>query len=187
MRPVRQDWWYLVNCDKTTYDINLSDEQISNTSKGIFKKYIEEKIYKKATEEILSSRKTKMQKIIESIKVNKKSKIISQNYNKSNKLTTFEKQTLFELRVFNFQTKSNFKSQYEDDMTCRLCCEKDSYEDENHTFFACSVLLEDMEVDKSIKFDDIFGSLKEQVKAIRYFIRIIQKRNAILECRKEQR
>ena len=155
-------------------------------SKGLYKKVVKEKNYIKASEEILSSKKSKMQKILENVKCNKKGKIVTQSYLKSNKLTPSEKQTLFELRVFNFQTKSNFKSQFEDDMTCRICLEKDSYEDENHTFLECSVLLENIEINKNIKFDDVFGCLDIQVKAIKYFMRIIQKRNAILESRQKQ-
>ena len=186
LRTCKNDWWKLVNFDKTFYNINLSDDQISKMSKGLYKKVVEEKIYIKASEEILSSKKSKMQKILENVKCNKKGKIVTQSYLKSNKLTPSEKQTLFELRVFNFQTKSNFKSQFEDDMTCRICLEKDSYEDENHTFLECSVLLENIEINKNIKFDDVFGCLDIQVKAIKYFMRIIQKRNAILESRKKQ-
>ena len=64
-------------------------------------------------------------------------------------------------------------------MTCRVCLQVDSYEDEKHTF-SCPVLLEDIEVDNHIEFVDVFGNLEGQVKAVKYFTKIIQKRNAII-------
>ena len=184
LKPIRHDWWKALKCDQKHYNINLSDDQISAMSKGAFKQYIEERIYKKASEEILQSRKAKIRKIIESVKCDKKGKILSHNYLKTNKLTPSQKQTLFKLRVFNFQTKSNYKSQYEEDMSCRVCHQTDSYEDEEHTFFACKVLLEDIEVKKDIKFKDIFGNIESQVKSIKYFTKIIQRRNIILELQR---
>ena len=51
---------------------------------------------------------------------------------------------------------------------------------EEHTFFFCQVLLDGMEVDKEIKFMDIFGDLESQVRAIRYFTKVNRKRQSIL-------
>ena len=183
LKPTRNDFWKAVKTDQKYYEINLSDDEISSMSKGVYKKFIEEKIYRKATEEILQSRKSKMQMIIKSVKCDKKGKLMTQSYIKTNKLTPL--QTLFELRAFNFQTKSNYKSQYQEDMSCRICLQEDSFEDEEHTFFDCNVLMDDIDIEEDIKFEDVFGTLEAQIKAVKYFTKIIEKRNIILDIRQK--
>ena len=79
--------------------------------------------------------------------------------------------------------KSNFKSLHKDDMKCRLCEEPGSYEDEIHTFHNCPALIEDEEKDQSIKFEDIFANIDQQVIAIKYFMKCINKRKLMLELR----
>ena len=76
------------------------------------------------------------------------------------------------------------KSQYENDMKCRLCMNKDSIEDENHIFKECIKLLEDDSSSNDVSIDDIFGNLDEQTKAIKYFAVIMKKRDLIMEIEK---
>ena len=64
-------------------------------------------------------------------------------------------------------------------MTCHIYLDKQLVEDEIHTFEQCKELIEHDQ--SEIKFNYIFGSLEQQVKAIQYFTRIITKRNLILD------
>ena len=74
-----------------------------------------------------------------------------QKYLKTNELSTREKQSLFSLRCRSFDVKSNYKSLFSENMTCRICKDPNSYEDEIHTF-NCDVLTKDESMDTSVKF-----------------------------------
>ena len=105
------------------------------------------------------------------------------SYLKTNLLTVSEKQFAFEVRCRNFKVKSNQKSRYEDDMRCLLCLKDDSYEDEHHVFFICSILHEGNDANTQIKLDQLFGDLEVQIKEIKYFKQIADKRTHLLELR----
>ena len=103
-----------------------------------------------------------------------------QSYLKTNELSTREKQSLFSLRNRSFDVKTNYKTLYNEDMTCRICHDPDSIEDKRHTF-NCSVLTKDETIDNTIQFEHIFGSLSQQVKATKQFVKLMDKRRLILD------
>ena len=74
---------------------------------------------------------------------------------------------------------------YEDDMSCRSCFEDDSVEDEVHVFEQCISFKEEMQVANNIKFNQIFGTLEQQIHAIKFFMPIITKRDILLELSKD--
>ena len=182
-RPVKGDWYNTVKSDKENYGIQITDEEISDMSKAVFKKIIKEKVSKRADEELKSSEKSKVQNILKNLKLDKRGKIRAQEYLKTSKLSTIEKQMLFALRTHSYDVKSNYKSFHKDDMKCRICEDPMSYEDEIHTFQNCPALIEDEEKDRTIKFEDIFANIDHQVCAIKYFMKFINKRKLILELR----
>ena len=55
-------------------------------------------------------------------------------------------------------------------------------ENEIHTFEQCEILIDPVKSD--IKFDHVFGNLEQQEKAIKYFSRIITKRDIFLDILK---
>ena len=147
-------------------------------SKSAFKRLVNQKINQQCFRELKCSNKSKMFNIIEGLTHDKHFKIPMQAYLKCPLLTTIEKQNLFNLRNRSYNVKSNYKSQFENNMTCRICLFENSYEDEVHTFEMCTELTS---VENSnIKFADIFGSLSQQVDAIKYFSKIILKRDLFL-------
>ena len=167
--------------DKLFYDISISDSEISKMSKSVFKRIVNKQVFKKFYFELVESRKTKAQHLIVHVKPNKNWRIPMQSYLKSASLSIFQKQCLFLLRSKSYNLKSNMKSQFEDDMNCRLCMEDDSFEDEKHIFQECKRLKEENTTDNQICVDDIFGTLKEQTKAIKHFATIMKRRDLILE------
>ena len=177
---MRNNWFITVQNDKQIYNINLTDDQISQMSKNCYKNYIEKKIYCVAYSELSESRKTKIQDMLKYNKPNKHGQLQLQKYLKTEKLSTIEKQTLFSLRSHNLNCKSNFPSAFGEDMSCRTCCDKNTFEDEIHSLECPSVIDEDSK-DESIKFYHIFGNLEEQIKAVRYYIKVMNKRNIMLE------
>ena len=69
---------------------------------------------------------------------------------------------------------------YQSDMSCRICKDPESYEDEIHTF-SCKVLTDGLEIDEDVKFLDIYGDLTRQVQTIKSLMKIIRKRNLLLD------
>ena len=134
----------------------------------------------KAFHEMTSSNKSKLQGIIRSSKQAKDKKSLIKPYLTTNQLTTTGKQTLFELRCRNYDVKSNFSSLYNEDMTCRLCKDPQSIENEEHTFSsACKSSIQ--VVDSESTFNDVYGSLEHQVKFINTYLDFIRKRRIIIK------
>ena len=121
--------------------------------------------------------------MLKKLRKNRHFKIPVQGYLHCNELSAFEKKNLFKLRSYSYNFKSNFKNQYGEEMWCRICNDKDSIEDEFHTFFSCKVLLENTNVPRDVSIEHIFGSLEEQIGAIKYFSPIIKRRETILDLR----
>ena len=103
-----------------------------------------------------------------------------QEYLKTEKLFAHAKKTLFSLRCRNFPVKTNYKTMFNDNI-CRVCSDEEAIEDEKHAFFHCQVLLEGTKVNNEIKFDDIYGTLDQQIRAINYMMPLIRKREVLLE------
>ena len=178
LKTVRNDFYTTVQNDKERYKVDLSDEQIEQTSKNAYKKYIDRKVHQFFLNELKSSRKTKIQDILKTLNPNDM-KIPTQKYLACNELSTSEKQTLFSLRSHNFDCKANFRNQYQN-MVCRLCDNEDSFEDEIHSL-KCPAVVNDNELDHSIEFHHVFGSINQQIKAVKYFMPIIKRRKLLLE------
>ena len=175
----KNDWFGMMLKEKIKYNIELSDEDISQMSKNQFKKYVDLRVNKVTFESLISSDKSKLQDIIKCTKQAKDGKSKPQLYLNSTRLSTFEKQTIFEIRCRNFNCKSNTKSFYVDNMSCRVCLDPNSYEDENHTFTECKSLLEDRT--PVINYQDVYGTLLQQISFIKDVMPIIRKRNIFLQ------
>ena len=103
-------------------------------------------------------------------------------YLSTDKLTLQQKQLLFNLRTRMVLVKCNYKRKYEGNLLCTLC-DTQSEESQEH-LLVCPALLEDIVVDKSVNYMDIFGTLEKQVKAARYFSQIISVRKVKLKEQK---
>ena len=104
-----------------------------------------------------------------------------QPYLRSTLLSTKEKQTLFALRSRSLPLKANQKSMFKDNLICRICQDMQSKEDEDHIFFHCDRLLGNISRPTNIKLEDIFGTIDKQVPAIKFFMKIIERRNILLD------
>ena len=110
-----------------------------------------------------------------------------QKYLTTNLLSTFQKQVLFSLRCRSAEFKSNYSSQYEDDMRCRICLKDDTYENEQHTFHECSIILNQISIKQEVNIDHIYGNINEQINAARYYSSILKIRQCILDLKQDQR
>ena len=107
-----------------------------------------------------------------------------QPYLKCIELSTKEKQALFSLRNRTYNLKCNFRTMFGEDMRCRSCLDDDSIEDEIHVFEECTQVKEEVQISNNIKFKHIFGTLKQQIDAIKQFMPIMTKRDILLDVRK---
>ena len=148
-----------------------------------FKRIVDYQVNMKSFHEFIESRKSKAQELIKKLTHNKSWKVPVQEYLFSNDLSTKEKQQLFSLRSKSYNLKSNMKNQFDEDMSCRICLDEDSVEDEKHTFEECRELRESD--DEDVDVDAAFGNTKEQIWAIKVISKKMRKRDLILKMRKD--
>ena len=73
--------------------------------------------------------------------------------------------------------QSNFKYQYGNNLTCRICEDENSYEDENHILI-CQKITEGK---TDIKFSDVYGDVNCQFRAVQTYKKVFRKRDIYLE------
>ena len=100
LKPAKFDWSTIVQNDKTTYEIDVTDDEITKMSKKSFKKYVDKKVNKRAFEELFESKKSKVKDLILITKsqLNQDYKLPMQQYLQTSELTTEAKKILFSLR-----------------------------------------------------------------------------------------
>ena len=139
LKPVRHDWSEMIRDEKNKYGIVLSDEEIGAMSKNKFKAIVNNSVTKFAYKSLLTKAKTqsKCLNIVDSL--NEDSWKI-QRYLTCESMTKEEQQLCFILRSRSFLVKTNYKSQFENDMTCRGCHDPTSVENEIHVVSECLFL-----------------------------------------------
>ena len=183
LKPVVNDWHSLIQQEKVTYDIQLTDEQISLLSKKKFKQIVYEKVDKFAFRFLLErgAQHSKSKKVINLLK--NKSKLKTQAYLSCEEFSRQEAQLCFSLRCRSLDLKNNFKSKYKEDLECRTC-DSGCVEDEQHLLDCPGLIIEDR--DLSVVYDDLFGELKAQIKATKLFSKILRKREIMLDLKEDQ-
>ena len=73
--------------------------------------------------------------------------------------------------------KSNFRNQFNNDLTCRICKVTGSTEDENH-ILTCSELNDDV---YSVRFEDVYSNVDDQYKVIQVYKKVLRKRKIFME------
>ena len=86
-------------------------------------------------------------------------------------------QLMFSLRTKMLDCKTNFQNQYEEDLSCRFCKDKNKLEDEDH-ILQCTVLNNDK---TDVKFSDVFGNIDQQYKAVQVFKTVMRRRKFYLK------
>ena len=93
-------------------------------------------------------------------------------------MSAFAQQKLYVEHIIMFHVKPcSFKPH---GMICRICRDPESYENEIHTF-NCPILTEGLELDPNVRFEHIFGELSFQITAIKNYMKIMRKRELLLE------
>ena len=107
-------------------NIELSAEDIKKMSQQKFKLIVKEKLQFKVMAYLIAMQNKHSKSEHLSYEGNMKEYLTDAN------LSVSEKKFLFKLRSKMLRIKSNFSSAYKNDLSCSLCLDKQSIEDENH-------------------------------------------------------
>ena len=107
-----------------------------------------------------------------------------QKYLKHPDINKEEGQLLFALRSRSIDLWNNYKIYYNQNTVCRICCDPQSIDDEYH-LTCCSLLKSEVRRDEThISYSDVFGSITQQISAVKLFKRLIRKRTILIEVMK---
>ena len=169
--PVKDDWVTTVEEDLDELGIPFDEEQIKTTKKEAFKKMVNMKIREACHSSLLEDKKGKIELL--------SSHYGMKEYLSTDKLSLPLKQLLFNFRTRMIFVKCNYRKMYEGNLLCSLC--DDQAEESQEHLLVCSALLEDVVVDRSVRYPDIFGPLEKQIKAVKYLDQIMTVRKIKLK------
>ena len=179
--PCKNDWVLQIEEDLRSCKIDENEEQIKKMKKYSFQKLVNKKIDDATRDYLLKIRddpsRSKSKRIYPSDQM--------KDYLLSNDLTTEEKTLLFLMKSRMTDLKWNFKGKFQNNMNCSLC-RLDFEESEIHLLQCVELTCEPElgEEMKMIKYEDIFGNLNEQIKAVKVWKKIFKMRRKKLEERK---
>ena len=70
-------------------------------------------------------------------------------------------------------------------MTCRLCKDNNSIEDEDHVFIQCERLV-DKDSTQNLNINHIYGTLRQQIEIMRHISAVSLKRKLLLEAERRE-
>ena len=170
LAPVRNDWCLKIDEDLRLCNIQLTEEEITKMKKNKFKKLVIQQVTVIAREYLLTlkGKHSKSAGLSEDY-------TMMQDYLTSDKLTTEQKQLLFQFRTRTFPCKTNYKTQDEPDLSCSICQEEDTPQHLLH----CLRIIDGVDTD-GMKYCDIFGLTDQQIKFIKVLQKITVNRKKIL-------
>ena len=170
LNPVKNDLCLQFKDDLSTCGIVLTSAEISTMKKRKFKNIVYTQLWEVSREYLLSLKRkhSKLDHLTNTYTLD--------SYLESNNITTEEKQTLFKLRTRMIDVKSNFKSQYGQDLVCRFCPEEET---QAHLLL-CKELVDNIDT-SDIIYEDIFKSLKKQEAISKTYTQILKNRNLKLK------
>ena len=143
--------------------------------KAKFKQIIRGKIKKKALEYLLVFKNGHSKG-----KEAKFTKLEMQKYIRCKNFTKAQKSLLYNLRFRMTKAKMNFKNMFIDTI-CDLCKKDD--ESTRH-YLECEVLINkcpELYNDRAVRYEDLFGNIKAQRRAVILFEKVLKKREELLK------
>ena len=175
-----QDDWYLqISEDMKTCNINLTENEMRKMKKFAFKKLIKQKIYDISQQFLINLKlqHSKSKNIWPSEEI--------KSYLTSSQISTEEKMLLFLMKCRMSDVKCNYKMKYGNNLNCSLC-QKNVQESESHLLQCEDILSENgiAEEAANITYNDIYGNLNEQIRAVKLWKKIFKIKTWKLENRK---
>ena len=94
-------------------------------------------------------------------------------------LNTNQKKLLYLLRSKCHNAKIYFKKLHKNDFQCVFQCS--ASEDQRHAFSKCQPIIKKINGSDQVQYEQIFGSLHEQIEVIKIFSKIDQLRSHIIK------
>ena len=175
LKPCKGDWFTIMQNERSKYELEMSDSDISGISEYKFRKIIQEKISKQAISYLvgLASKHLKSTEIAAE-GFGKKEYFNDRRFSKE------DVQLLFALRTKMTDYKSNFSNQYGNDLICRMCKDLNSVEDEDHILLCKTLNTEQYEV----IYTDVYGNIDKQYRVTQIYKKVFRKRNLYFEAKK---
>ena len=172
MKTTKGHWFEIIQNERMQNKVSASYLEISLMSRDKFKRIVETKIEFQAIKYLreLASTHSKSAFILNE-KFGKKEYFNDRRFSKE------DVQILFKLKTKMTNCKSNFKYQYGINLTCRICEDENSFEDENHILICPKIT----EGKLYIKFSDVYGDVNCQYRAVKTYKKIFRKRDIYLE------
>ena len=104
-------------------------------------------------------------------------KFQKKKYFSDRRFTKEDVQLLFALRTRMINCKTNFKMQFGNNLTCRICKTDESIEDEDHIL----VCPEQTDGQCDVQYTDVFGDVDSQYNPVKMYKKVMRKRNIYLE------
>ena len=173
--PSKGDWIHIIKEDMELINLNMTENEISSLSKNEFKKHVKLCVTSASFTALKSIQEDHIK--IQHIKYND---FKLQPYLTSELFTYEEASTLFNMRANTVNGfKKCFPTLYANDIQCKLGC---SNEDSISHILTCTQL----GVSSEVSDTDIFGSTKQQHKAVTVFLQRCSQRSGLLADRASQ-
>ena len=109
----------------------------------------------------------------------------AEQYITDSKFTNDDKCVLFKLRTRMCDVKANFKNNYSDELSCRMC--HSEVETQQH-LLDCEVMInncKDLYNDTVVEYNDLFGETSRQLRAVRLFSKVLKTRKQMIDSEEE--
>ena len=78
------------------------------------------------------------------------------------------------------------KSSHMFDLTCVICNDENSCDEESH-LTSCPILRDEIQQDEQdITYNYVFGSIEQQIRAVKLYIRLLRKRETYINVMKKK-
>lgn len=180
---VKSDWVNSLNKDKEEFNIDFDDDMLKTKfkTKQSFKNFLKRKS-KEAAVNYLNKLKSKHSKL-DDLHFND---LKCANYLQDQRINQNEAKLLFKLRTRMYPVKSNFKEQYNFNLSCELC--NNAICDQRH-LLNCKILQHLIPEIKhtSVRYNHLFGSIEKIIPAIKLFTKITETREEVIQILQESK
>ena len=178
--PEKDDWCELVKSDFENINLKMSDLQIQDMNPTQYKSLIKKTVREATFLELKKVQESHQKRSL----MHHEDLNSPKSYLVTNKLTNKEISVLFNLRCQSVRgIRENFHRQYYGDLNCPLC---HSYVDSQEHALKCSVLMKHIDIDPTVKYEHIYGTIEEQIPVAKLYFSLLKECEKILDKRASQ-
>ena len=170
------DWGVDIKEVLQKYRIDLTDEQIMETSIYKYEKIVQKAVNAGAIQ-YLNDKAASHSKSEELMK----SDLVREEYLNDPRFTTSDIQLLFQMKTKMLPVKTSFPSMWNNDVSCRTCQSSVQVESQQHLLF-CSGLLKWVDVPHGVKYIDIFDHPDKQLRIVKLYRDLLRQQEILLNC-----